>query len=188
MDAYKITLENNTMTVEPGMNLIDVCQIMCGALISSVHSLELPAEHMEEVRKELFDSFNLIFSRTLEEAFPEFELRPELTEEAILAMENQIIAERVAAETDLEATQVLRLLEMRMNYLSVVEVEDPATQQKITDERADLAIKHANIVNALAHDEDWTVHIPVALKEALQEMATPPDTKITQFTQPTHKE
>lgn len=92
---YKITLSNNTMICEPGLNIVDISQIFCAALVSAVNNIVYPSDMPEEdilnIRKEIFDDMNLIFSRTLDEAFPEIALRPELTEQAIMEMENKLI-------------------------------------------------------------------------------------------------
>lgn len=92
---YNINLTSNSMTCEPAMNPVELAQIFCGALIASVQNIKYPEgiseEEMSNVRRSMFDDLNLIFSRTLEIAFPELELRPEITEQAIMELENQMI-------------------------------------------------------------------------------------------------
>lgn len=85
-----------------GGSIQDLTQLFCNVLIAQIQMTEtqmkkeeLKDEAVEAVRKELFDGMNLIFSETLSEAFPDYELRPELTEQAIMEMENQIIARAV---------------------------------------------------------------------------------------------
>lgn len=53
-------------------------------------------EDKENVRGELYDMYNLAASAFLKAFAPEFELRPDLTEEAILRAENEILDERAA--------------------------------------------------------------------------------------------
>lgn len=70
-------------------------------LLSVVMSLSLgymrrmtenaPAEAHEHVKGELYDAFNKAASHTLEAFAPEYELRPGLTAQALLEMENDIV-------------------------------------------------------------------------------------------------
>ena len=53
-------------------------------------------EDRDEVRGELYDMYNLAASAFLKAFAPELELRPDLTEEAILRAENEILDERAA--------------------------------------------------------------------------------------------
>ena len=53
-------------------------------------------EERERTRGELYDMYNLAASAFLKAFAPELELRPELTEEAILRAENEILDERAA--------------------------------------------------------------------------------------------
>lgn len=100
---YNITLTSNSMTCDPAMNPVDLAQIFCGALIAGVQNIKypegIPEEEMAKIRRSMFDDLNLIFSRTLEIAFPELELRPEITEQAIMELENQMIDKEVAKGT-----------------------------------------------------------------------------------------
>ena len=54
-------------------------------------------EDRERTRDELYDMYNLAASAFLKAFAPELELRPDLTEEAILRAENEILEERAAA-------------------------------------------------------------------------------------------
>lgn len=58
-------------------------------------------EERERTRGELYDMYNLAASAFLKAFAPELELRPELTEEAILRAENEILDER-AADVDID--------------------------------------------------------------------------------------
>lgn len=51
-------------------------------------------EDRERTRDELYDMYNLAASAFLKAFAPELELRPDLTEEAILRAENEILKER----------------------------------------------------------------------------------------------
>ena len=53
-------------------------------------------EDRERTRGELYDMYNLAASAFLKAFAPEFELRPDLTEEAILRAENEILKEKAA--------------------------------------------------------------------------------------------
>lgn len=110
MNNYNITITNTSMVVdsEQPLNVVDLTNIFGGILVEVVRSLEIPEEHVEQVRAELFDDMNLIFSRTLEEAFPEYELRPNITEQAIMELENQMITEQAAALETIPVEQVIQ--------------------------------------------------------------------------------
>ncbi len=53
-------------------------------------------EERERTRGELYDMYNLAASVFLKAFAPDLELRPDLTEEAILRAENEILKERAA--------------------------------------------------------------------------------------------
>lgn len=53
-------------------------------------------EEREHTRGELYDMYNLAASAFLKAFAPELELRPGLTEEAIMRAENEILEERAA--------------------------------------------------------------------------------------------
>ena len=52
------------------------------------------ADNKEKAKQELFDLYNTACSNTLHYFAPEYDLHPDLTAEAILRAENQIINER----------------------------------------------------------------------------------------------
>ena len=127
MDNFKITISNESMEInsEQPINVVDLANIFGSILVECVRSLDIPEEHLATVRGEMFDDMNLIFSRTLEEAFPEFELRPGITEEAIMALENQMITERAAA-LDTEVIPVEAVVEEHKN---VIEFPQPSSAE-----------------------------------------------------------
>lgn len=53
-------------------------------------------EDRDEVRGELYDMYNLAASAFLKAFAPDLELRPDLTEEAIMRAENEILKEKAA--------------------------------------------------------------------------------------------
>ena len=78
-----------------------IADMMCSALtgmtqqvINNIRSLpasEDPAFSPENMERDLFDALNLSFSKCLENAFPEMAGRPEISEQAIMEVENRII-------------------------------------------------------------------------------------------------
>jgi hypothetical protein len=81
------------------MSFADILQLTCSCVAGVAKDIKARAKDSDEAKKvadELFDTANLAFSNCLAHAFPEQELRPDLTEEAILKAENEILAERAA--------------------------------------------------------------------------------------------
>lgn len=78
-----------------------IADMMCSALtgmaqqvIDNIRSLpasEDPTFSPENMERDLFDALNLSFSKCLENAFPEMAGRPEISEQAIMEIENRII-------------------------------------------------------------------------------------------------
>ncbi len=68
--------------------------VMFTALLHSMLQAKdsAPPDHKESVTGEIYDAFNRAASRVLEAFAPEIEMRPDLTERAILEAENQLIA------------------------------------------------------------------------------------------------
>ena len=104
---FNITLTESQMSCNPPMDIATIAQIACSAIVSLVQNAPIPEGMTEEnvalARRSLHDDLNLIFSNTLTMAFPELELRPELSELAIMQLENQMIEE---ATTQIEAEPV----------------------------------------------------------------------------------
>lgn len=71
----------------------DLLQITSTAVLGHAKQVmsTVPPEQEEKVKGWFYDLMNQAFSRTLEVFAPELELRPELTAQAILEAENQII-------------------------------------------------------------------------------------------------
>lgn len=77
----------------------DIADMFCAALtgmVNQVRSNYEKEEDADKIDKELFDCLNLSFSKCLENAFPEYELHPEITEE-VLKKEDELLKAKVAA-------------------------------------------------------------------------------------------
>lgn len=101
MKKLIITEETVDMEVpeDEGITLEDMTIMALNALGGAVKNIceVTTSEHPESlaaVREELFDMFNMQFSYFLDTVFQEIALRPNLTEEAILRAENEIIKEK----------------------------------------------------------------------------------------------
>lgn len=98
MDPFKIVITNESMSIEEGtLNIVDFMNVACAIITQSVQSS--CADAPPAARKEIFDTLNLGFSKCLENAFPEYELHPELTEQImyeVLQRETEEVAERAA--------------------------------------------------------------------------------------------
>lgn len=82
-----------------------MCNIFCAGLNGAVAQIreqveanaELAAEDKKKIYREIFDSLNNSMSKCLEISFPEYELHPELSDEAmkkVIEKENEIAAAR----------------------------------------------------------------------------------------------
>ena len=99
-NKFEIYITEKGLKCNCKIPLVNLADIFCANLTAGVQSIEkaLPkgTADTEKFRKYLFDELNHSFSKCLENAFPDYELRPELTEEAILRAENEILHERAA--------------------------------------------------------------------------------------------
>lgn len=93
----KIKLVDDTLDIKTKGNIdIDLLlQMLCTAALGSMNNIisQIPEETKEEAKALVYDQANMAFSRTLEAFAPEYELRPNLTAQAILEAENRIIME-----------------------------------------------------------------------------------------------
>lgn len=97
MNKLTITISNENQLKLKSQNPIcfeDLLQFTQTALLGFSNSVlkEAPPEQEEKVKEFIYDEMNQAFSRTLEFFAPEFELRADLTAQAILEAENKIIA------------------------------------------------------------------------------------------------
>ena len=99
----EIIINNTEVKVTPDegkeANLEDITLTLLGVLngaTAQVSTLvyENEPESLQPLRQELFDMFNFQFSQFLNNVFPEISLRPDLTEEAILKAENDLIEQK----------------------------------------------------------------------------------------------
>ena len=98
MSKIIVVSEDGVFTNRP-ISIPEVADLFCASLtgmVQQAHDKYKDDEDAEKIDKELFDFLNYSFSKCLENSFPTLELRPELTEEAIKAMEDKILAEKVA--------------------------------------------------------------------------------------------
>lgn len=103
MQKNKIVLEisdnNISLSMENPMNILDLMELTLQLQIQAMSQFieQVPEEEREEVKKDLYNKYNEGASALLETFAPEYELRPDLTAEAILRAENEIIEEKYAA-------------------------------------------------------------------------------------------
>ena len=105
MSRKTLVISEDGMFASEPLTFADVLQLTCSCVAGVAGNVLAKAESAEEREKieaELFDIANLSFSNCLAHAFPTQELRPDLTEEAILKAENDILSER-AAEVEPDA-------------------------------------------------------------------------------------
>lgn len=92
-----ITQDGMMMSSED-LHVADYINITLAAQLNMFNDIlhRAKEEDKENLRGELFDMYNLAASAFLKAFAPELELRPGLTEEAIMRAENEILDERVA--------------------------------------------------------------------------------------------
>lgn len=56
----------------------------------------VPLEHQESMKEQMYDYLNQRFTSVLELFAPEYELRPGLTEEAIMKAENEVLLSKMS--------------------------------------------------------------------------------------------
>lgn len=101
---YKtIILQDQGMTTTEPIAITELSDIMLSALTGAVLQVKeqtssLPEEEQTNFNEELFDILNMSFSSALDRMFPEIVLRPDLTEEAIMRAENEILEEKLNQE------------------------------------------------------------------------------------------
>lgn len=79
------------------VSLPDFLQIVQTGILTALNSFLDSADNKEQAKQELFDLYNTACSNTLHYFAPEYDLHPDLTAEAILKAENEIIDERYKA-------------------------------------------------------------------------------------------
>lgn len=102
-----IILQEDGMLATEAMPVIDLGSMMLAALTGAVQQIRQTYQDEQDAEKidnELFDSMNFLMSRALNTMFPDKELHPDLTEEAIMRAENEIMAERVQTLPNQEQT------------------------------------------------------------------------------------
>ena len=92
-----IKVENDQISYKATQTISfpEALQVLNSALLGMMNTtLATLLTHLQpEAKGDLYDMFNLAASRTLEQFAPEYELRPNLTAQAILEAENKIILE-----------------------------------------------------------------------------------------------
>ena len=94
MSRKTIVISEDGMFASEPLTFADVLQLVCSCVAGVAGDVLSRTENAEEAKKiedELFDVANLSFSNCLAHAFPRQELRPDLTEEAIMEAENAIL-------------------------------------------------------------------------------------------------
>ena len=86
---FKLTSDTPLTTYD----IINLCMNACLAALNS-NVKDVPSEHVEPIKEHLFDVFNEAASALLAQFAPEIDLRPDITEEAILQTELQLAEQK----------------------------------------------------------------------------------------------
>ena len=84
----------------------DAVNMCCGFLTSYIKALKENPEFTAEDDQSLFNFTNEAFSKQLELAFPEQELRPDITVEALKKAEDELLANKASAEAPLDTKKI----------------------------------------------------------------------------------
>ena len=79
------------LSTRKAMPLPDFLQVMQTGILTALQTFVNRADDKEKARSELYDLYNIAASNTLHYFAPEYDLHPDLTAEAILKAENEII-------------------------------------------------------------------------------------------------
>jgi hypothetical protein len=90
-----------SLQTDDNVQIADLMDMLMTVALGSMNDMResAPEGKDEEVRDYLYDNFNLAASTVLQEFAPDRELRPDLTEEAILEKQDEIM-ERVLKEQE----------------------------------------------------------------------------------------
>lgn len=97
MENFKIILEckDNVLktNMENPVHILDILEATFSFQLNAMNTFinQISEEDREAVKEDLYDKYNAAASNVLELFGPEFELRPDLTTQAILKAENEII-------------------------------------------------------------------------------------------------
>lgn len=108
-----ILQEDGMLSTEP-MPVTEIANTMMAALTGAVQQIRQVYQDepdAEKIDNELFDGMNFLMSRALSNMFPDKELHPDLTEEAIMRAENEILAERVQTLPKQSDEHIIKLQE-----------------------------------------------------------------------------
>lgn len=96
----KLDFEKGKLTLEStrSYTLSEAVLLLLNAILHYVNRAveRTPEKDRGEAKKAIYDMLNLRFSGLLETFAPEFELRPGLTEEAIMKMENELLKDEMS--------------------------------------------------------------------------------------------
>ena len=94
-EQYVICAEE-AISYSDDLKCIDALKLLLGGVLFTIQHAhatisDVHPEKAEEVKRELYDLVNIGASNILKKFAPEFELRPDLTAEAIMKAENEIL-------------------------------------------------------------------------------------------------
>lgn len=96
----KLDFEKGKLTLEStrSYTLSEAVLLLLNAILFYVRRAveRLPEKDRAEAKKSIYDMLNLRFSGLLETFAPEYELRPDLTSEAIMTMENELLKDEMS--------------------------------------------------------------------------------------------
>lgn len=94
----KITITDTSFTVDKPMQATEIADVLLQVTYNSILAAvdSVPTEKQQDVKEGFYDIMNDMFTAFLETLIPDKELRPDLTAEAILQLENEILDKQLA--------------------------------------------------------------------------------------------
>lgn len=120
---FKIILTRSGMTVDGAVGFDEFLHTAINAILTVMQNMVTDAEKEEDVdttelKEALYDTFNIAVSNALEVFIPDKLLRPDLTAEAILNAENDILSGKLDAGD-------------KEGFLKLVQPSDTASAEKV---------------------------------------------------------
>lgn len=89
----RITITDDSIQCKPKMNSSNLIGVLFSAIVGTIENVvkQAPEEDQQKLRDAYYDLVNVVASEALTCISPERELRPDLTADAIVKAENELI-------------------------------------------------------------------------------------------------
>lgn len=96
----KLIITKNQVKPHGSLQIDDAMEMLMSATLTIMEQAvqSVPEEHQRSVREKIYDNYNEAASRLLMTFIPDKDMRPDMTEEAILRMQDEIMKEAIAGK------------------------------------------------------------------------------------------